>query len=155
MSEKYYGTSPYAFCGNNPVNFVDPDGMRIFIINNSIEYQWKEVEGIWGFYDTNDNLFSIGDGQFADMVSRHLSEIMTTNTGSSLVQDLVKHSESVFIRGGMNGYDSSKKALGFNPFVAFPVSVAFPAEHTNPRQGASEAFPYASAERATDGDWWL
>ena len=23
---RYYGISPYAFCGNNPVNFVDPDG---------------------------------------------------------------------------------------------------------------------------------
>ncbi|MBO5194054.1 MAG: peptidoglycan DD-metalloendopeptidase family protein [Bacteroidales bacterium] len=33
MSEKYYGTSPYAFCGNNPVNFVDPDGKREWPVN--------------------------------------------------------------------------------------------------------------------------
>ncbi len=26
LSENYYGTSPYAFCANNPVNFVDADG---------------------------------------------------------------------------------------------------------------------------------
>ncbi len=26
LSEKYYGTSPYAFCNSNPVNLVDPDG---------------------------------------------------------------------------------------------------------------------------------
>ena len=26
LSEKYYGISPYTFCNNNPVNFVDPDG---------------------------------------------------------------------------------------------------------------------------------
>ena len=26
LAEKYYGTSPYAYCGNNPVMFVDPDG---------------------------------------------------------------------------------------------------------------------------------
>ncbi len=28
LAEKYYSTSPYAFCNNNPVNFVDPDGMN-------------------------------------------------------------------------------------------------------------------------------
>ena len=33
MSEKYYGTSPYTFCNNNPVNFVDPDGEREWPIN--------------------------------------------------------------------------------------------------------------------------
>ena len=26
LADKYYSVSPYAFCGNNPVNFVDPDG---------------------------------------------------------------------------------------------------------------------------------
>ena len=34
LSEKYYGISPYAFCNNNPVNFVDPDGMGIYQINS-------------------------------------------------------------------------------------------------------------------------
>ena len=26
LADKYYSISPYAFCNNNPVNFVDPDG---------------------------------------------------------------------------------------------------------------------------------
>ena len=32
LSEKYYGVSPYAFCNNNPVNFVDPDGEAFDIL---------------------------------------------------------------------------------------------------------------------------
>jgi RHS repeat-associated protein len=27
LCEKYYGISPYAYCANNPVNLVDPDGL--------------------------------------------------------------------------------------------------------------------------------
>ena len=27
MAEKYYSTSPYAYCDNNPINAIDPDGM--------------------------------------------------------------------------------------------------------------------------------
>ncbi len=27
LAEKYYDFSPYSFCANNPINFVDPDGM--------------------------------------------------------------------------------------------------------------------------------
>ena len=28
LAEKYYDISPYAYCGNNPVNYFDPDGKK-------------------------------------------------------------------------------------------------------------------------------
>ena len=39
LAEKYYSTSPYAWCGNNPVRFVDPDGMDTLIFNVHGLYQ--------------------------------------------------------------------------------------------------------------------
>ncbi|MBE6235649.1 MAG: RHS repeat-associated core domain-containing protein [Bacteroidales bacterium] len=36
LAEKYYSTSPYAFCNSNPVNFVDLDGKAIDIIADVI-----------------------------------------------------------------------------------------------------------------------
>ena len=32
LCEKYPHLSPYAYCGNDPVNFVDPDGRDYFVI---------------------------------------------------------------------------------------------------------------------------
>ena len=37
MCEKYYHLSPYAYCGNNPVNAVDPTGMTFDLSNMSNE----------------------------------------------------------------------------------------------------------------------
>lgn len=34
LAEKYYNVSPYAFCNNNPVNFVDPDGRSTWVVAN-------------------------------------------------------------------------------------------------------------------------
>ena len=33
LADKYYSVSPYAFCNNNPVNFIDPDGRDGIYIN--------------------------------------------------------------------------------------------------------------------------
>lgn len=34
MSEKYYDVSPYAYCANDPVNLVDPDGTHTRVRDN-------------------------------------------------------------------------------------------------------------------------
>ena len=39
LAEKYYDLSPYAFCNNNPINFVDPDGR--FIISDNMQ-EWND-----------------------------------------------------------------------------------------------------------------
>ena len=41
MFEKYFWMTPYAYCANNPVKYVDPTGMKIWIVGedgNEIEY---------------------------------------------------------------------------------------------------------------------
>ncbi len=35
MSEKYYSVSPYAYCNNNPVKFVDPSGKNPFVLGGA------------------------------------------------------------------------------------------------------------------------
>ena len=40
MCEKYYNISPYAYCGNNPVNAVDPSGMDWYQNEENQYYTW-------------------------------------------------------------------------------------------------------------------
>ncbi len=46
LAEKYCSVSPYAFCNNNPVNIIDPDGMDIAVFNTSgYLISYKERKG--------------------------------------------------------------------------------------------------------------
>ncbi|MBQ0078208.1 MAG: RHS repeat-associated core domain-containing protein [Bacteroidales bacterium] len=41
LSEKYYGVSPYAYCADNPVNLVDPDGKDWYMADDNT-IKWTE-----------------------------------------------------------------------------------------------------------------
>lgn len=47
LCEKYYGISPYAYCGGNPVNLIDPDG-REPVYNARGDYLGVTSEGFTG-----------------------------------------------------------------------------------------------------------
>ncbi|WP_260458527.1 RHS repeat-associated core domain-containing protein [Bacteroides salyersiae] len=42
LCEKYYSISPYAYCNNNPVNCIDPDGRDWYRHNETGDYYWQE-----------------------------------------------------------------------------------------------------------------
>ncbi|MDR1198827.1 MAG: hypothetical protein LBK94_07435 [Prevotellaceae bacterium] len=42
LCEKYYSISPYVYCNNNPLKYVDPNGMDWIVADGTYNYQWKD-----------------------------------------------------------------------------------------------------------------
>ena len=61
MAEKYYSISPYAYCGNNPVNAIDIKGDSILVLiapkgangNGHLAALIQNSEGKWEYYSKN------------------------------------------------------------------------------------------------------
>ena len=85
MFEKYFWMTPYAYCANNPVKYVDPDGRKIWIVGED----GSEVEYSYG-------MSTEGLDEFCVKVINALNDIYNTNTGKDLVDDLAGGTENSF-----------------------------------------------------------
>ena len=58
LAEKNPGMSPYAYCGNNPVNVIDPDGRKVQV---AIEYQEQFINDLQKVFGDRIYMLSFND----------------------------------------------------------------------------------------------
>jgi RHS repeat-associated protein len=87
MAEKYYNISPYAYCGDNPVNAIDINGDTITTMIDGQRYYYGAVDGKSGFIGVDGTLYS-GDNIFVNRLTDALSSLKVTKDGSIMINQL-------------------------------------------------------------------
>ena len=79
LAEKYYSMSDYGYCLNNPVKYVDPDGMRVWMLfyaNSDLRFKAaaetrkNEIESMKGFNPNNDFVYIQEIGNLGNLAER-------------------------------------------------------------------------------------
>ncbi len=78
LCEKYYSTSPYVWCGNNPVNRIDLNGMEWYQNDSTLNYTWFDEEIKQQGYTHIGGKGSVL-GEFEPIIDNLLTEIYQTD----------------------------------------------------------------------------
>ena len=74
LANKYYGISPYAFCANTPINFVDPDGNSWGKAFKVVKKIYKTVKaGVSGGKKTKGGKSYRGESQVRKWIMRRIT----------------------------------------------------------------------------------
>lgn len=84
MAEKYYSISPYAYCGNNPVNAIDQDGREVIdmLPAQSKRQQISEQNFFNRWHDNKNSIILMGHGIYSGKSFRTEGAPFTINANS-------------------------------------------------------------------------
>ena len=119
MAEKYPGISPYMYCAGNPIAYIDPDGMQIFVNIDDMIYYYREIEkGRYGFVDEDGNEYD-EDDKFIKSLGNALSKLQSKSVGKWLVDSLIADERELQVVESYsdNAYDvmGAKYIVSWNP----------------------------------------
>jgi len=86
MAEKYYSISPYAYCANNPLKYIDPTGMWIVVSDGTNSYRYDNGQ----LYREQMNFqtrsmeyvaYTPDVGSFAEGILNGLNDLVANSTG--------------------------------------------------------------------------
>lgn len=130
-AESYYSTSPYAWCGNNPVNRIDPTGMDWFVSN----IPTTNDDPVW-LPSINDANSYYGNDGYINLGENLLNQLEVTPQGSTMGNSFEVPSYLLNAKGEYGQKDSEHaNQMGMNPRV-----LEYHATTQNPETGK----PYTS-----------
>ena len=117
LAEKYYNMSPYAYCGNNPIRYIDEHGDSISFtgiiqygnalnvnISQSVISDWQTISGLSLSISENGNIIYAMDENGKPIVSTSQKNGKTIENGSQAARDLLTKTidakETITFQGG-------------------------------------------------------
>ena len=114
MASKYPSFSPYAFCGDNPVKFVDLEGEEIVIEWKGSQYRYEKDGTLTHF--KGGILNERQQNRFVNKAKNALDKINKTTEGNRMISDLQESDTRYTIKAGASGYEKTEaNTITWNP----------------------------------------
>ena len=117
LAETYYNLSPYAFCGNDPVNYVDPDGRSTWVVAQE-DGTYKVVGG--NIFDNDLNIYLItfdqnNNPQFGESIGRTTSITTFYDSGDKNCEGRGWMMESIIDPNDKSGQEFIDELIATDP----------------------------------------
>ncbi|WP_280750604.1 MULTISPECIES: RHS repeat-associated core domain-containing protein [unclassified Parabacteroides] len=114
LAEKYYSTSPYAYCANNPMNAIDPDGKKIVYITRNSKNEIKQQYTFKNGYFVDDSGKKFTSDDTANKLAQVYRKILDSDNKELIhkLRTIDRSKNTHYIEKGITGGGSKVYPLG-------------------------------------------